>query len=33
MFRGAIYTDVAGLALGAILVGRELGFIGRARRA
>jgi hypothetical protein len=32
MFPGAIYTDLAGLALGAALVARELGFGRRARR-
>jgi hypothetical protein len=33
MFPGAIYTDLAGLALSAVLVARELGYMGRARRA
>ena len=33
MFPGAIYTDVVGLALGAALIARELGFPRRARRA
>jgi hypothetical protein len=32
MFPGAIYTDLAGLALGAVLVARELGLVRRARR-
>ncbi len=32
MFPGAIYTDVAGLALGAALVARELGCLRSARR-
>jgi TRAP-type uncharacterized transport system fused permease subunit len=33
MFAGAIYTDLAGLVLGAGLLARELGFPRSARRA
>jgi TRAP transporter 4TM/12TM fusion protein len=33
MFAGAIYTDLAGLVLGAGLLARELGFLRSARRA